>query len=102
MLARGDEWYSNREVVRALGLSSKRALLSTGTTFSKQIREFDAGIAGRHYLLPSNEVSSSNGGTQRVFHRRAVITAAMRTDTINAAAFRDWLADWAAGEAFNG
>lgn len=97
MLKRGDEWYSNEEIVTALGLSAKRALLSEGTIFKKQIRDDDAAVVSRDWLRPVKAVTRSNGGTMRVFSRRALVLAAMRTETINAAAFRDWLATRAAG-----
>lgn len=97
MLQRGDEWYSNEEIVAALGLSAKRALLSEGTIFKKQIRDDDAAVVSRGWLVPGKSVTRANGGTMRVFSRRALVLAAMRTETINAAAFRDWLASHAAG-----
>jgi len=92
MLLRGDEWISQGELVAALGLTPHRALLSQGTIFAEQIREDDAAIVGRTFLTTGTDVSRGNGGAQRVFSLRALVLAAMRTNTINAAAFRDWLA----------
>lgn len=94
LLLRTDaQWFSNEQVVAALDLTPGRALLSSGTIFRKQIRDDDAAIESRGYLIPGNTVNRSNGGALRVFSRRAVVIAGMRTETVNAAAFRDWLAD---------
>lgn len=96
LLRRGDEWYSNVEVVAALGLSKGRALLSNqqALAFGKVIREDDSATVSRDFLTTGKDVQPSNqGGTMRVFNRRALILAAMSARTVNAAAFRDWLAD---------
>lgn len=92
MLQRGDEWYSNREIVQALGLSERRALLSRGTIFSRQLDASDAAIKARGQVSPGVDFSASHGGQERVFSARALVLAAMRTNTVNAAAFRDWMA----------
>lgn len=96
LLTRDDDWFSNAELVEALGLAPRRALMSMGTIFSRQIDSLDSAIVDRNYLTPGVGVNRANGGTMRVFNRRALIIAAMRTETINAAAFRDWLASRAA------
>ena len=93
LMRRGDVWFSNFEVVTALGLSPSRALMATGTIFSRQIDTLDSAVMSRSYLTPGVGVNRSNGGSVRMFNRRAVVIAAMRTETINAAAFRDWMAN---------
>lgn len=102
LILSADQWFSNEELVKAIGLSPKRALLSTGTAFGRQIADDDAAIVSRDYLVPGKKVTRANGGTMRVFNRRALILAAMRAETINAAAFRDWMASRLAGEANHG
>lgn len=92
LLLSGDEWFTNEQIVTALGLSRNRALLSEGTIFKRQIDDGDAGTVSRGWLTPGKKVTRSNGGTMRVFNRRALVIAAMRTDTLHAAAFRDWMA----------
>ena len=97
LLARGDDWYPNVEVVKALGLSESRALLSKGTIFSRQIRDDDKAVGKRIGTDVGSDISTANrGGTQRLLSRRAVVMAAMRTDTVNAAAARDWIASFVA------
>lgn len=98
MLRRGDEWYSNEEIVAALGLTERRALMSNQTSFARTLVDGDSALVGRRRLTPSLRISNAHGGSQRVFSRRAVILAAMRTNTVNAAAFRDWLAGYVAAQ----
>lgn len=103
LLLRGDEWYSNQEIVQALGLTSDRALLSNvAPTFRRALGESDAAIVSRGLVVPGLNVSAANTGGGRVFSRRALVLAAMRTNTVNAAAFRDWMASRVAGEVANG
>jgi len=102
LLQRGDEWYSNEELVRAFGLSADRALLSRGTSLVKILRDNDAALVSRDELAHGKSIGRSHGGQQRVFNRRALILAAMRTNTVNAAAFRDWLASRMAEEVSHG
>lgn len=97
LLQRGDDWYSNEEIVIALGLSAKRALLCNQTVFGQSLAEDDTAIVGAGWLTPGKRVSASHSGQQRVFSRKALVLAAMRTKTVNAAAFRDWLAARSAG-----
>lgn len=100
MLLRGDEWYPSQEIVAALGLSPNRALLAQKTIFGKQIDEGDAAIVSRGFLIQTSKVRS--GGTERLFSRRALVIAGMRTNTVNAAAFRAWLASRVAEETRHG
>lgn len=101
LLLRGDEWYSNREVVAALGLSPKRALLShSAARFSREITPEDTAVSGRLGVIQTSTISPAHAGTQRLFSRRAIVLAAIRTDTANAAAFRDWLATQIADVAY--
>jgi len=101
LLQRGDEWYSNKEIVTALGLSAKRALISSSADrFSREITSEDTLVSRRNVSIATSRVSSAHAGSTRMFSRRALVLAAMRTDTVNAAAFRDWLASEAADLAF--
>ncbi|WP_296717799.1 hypothetical protein [Erythrobacter sp.] len=101
LLKRGDDWYSNKEIVAALGLSPNRALLSNSAArFSREILPEDTAVAGRRGLVGTSRISAAHGGSERLFSRRGLVLAAMRTDTVNAAAFRDWLASEAADIAF--
>lgn len=101
LLESGREWFTNEEVVAALGLSAGRALLSNGTSFAKTLRKDDAAIESRGWMTPTTSISRSNGGTVRLFSRRAVVLAGMRSETVAAAAFRDWLASRVAEGSFS-
>lgn len=92
MLKRSDQWYSNEEIVSSLGLSKTRSLLSQETAFKDQIRESDTGIEDGDGIILTNRIASSHSGKRRMFNRRALVIACMRTNTVNAAAFRDWMA----------
>lgn len=102
LLRSGEEWFSNEQVAVALGLSAKRALVCNQTTLVRQLRDDDTAIESRSWLIPTKSISASHGGTLRLLSRRGVILAGMRTNTVNAAAFRDWLADQVAGEVGHG
>lgn len=92
LLLSGEQWFSNEQLTRALGLSPTRAMLSNQTGFARQIDRDDTAVESRDFLTPGIGVSRSNGGTMRLFNRRALVIAGMRTNTANAAAFRDWVA----------
>lgn len=92
MLERDEAWYSNEEIVTALGLTKGRALISNGTIFKRQLAQGDTAMVSRGWTIPTESINRSHGGQRRVFSRRALVLAAMRTDTRNAAAFRDWIA----------
>lgn len=98
LLRSGEEWFSNEQVAIALGLSPRRSLVCNQTTLVRQLREEDTAIESRSWLIPTKSISASHGGTVRLLSRRGVILAAIRVNTVNAAAFRDWLADQVAGE----
>lgn len=101
LLLRGDDWYSNKEVVAALGLSPKRALLSNSAArFSREITREDTAVRGRLGVIHTATISPAHAGSERLFSRRALVLAAIRTDTVNAAAFRDWLATQIADVAY--
>lgn len=102
LLLSGEEWFSNEQVAVALGLSAKRALVCNQTALVRQLREEDTAIESRSWLIKTKSISASHGGTLRLLSRRGVILAGMRTNTVNAAAFRDWLADQVAGEVDHG
>jgi len=56
LLLRGDEWYSNLEIVRALGLGDGRALLSQGAAFGKVLQFDDAGIRQDEQMVIGTDV----------------------------------------------
>ncbi|HBJ85110.1 MAG TPA: hypothetical protein DDZ88_14815 [Verrucomicrobiales bacterium] len=92
LFLRGDEWYSNEEIVNALGLAPKRALLSNETVFGHMIDDADTALESRGRLYPGKSISRAHGGQRRMFNRRAFLLAAMRASTTRAAGFRFWLA----------
>jgi prophage antirepressor-like protein len=105
LLERGDEWYTNRELVLALGLTPNRAMISTGNpTFIRALGEGDTAVVSRGGYVYSDAIRAAHSGrgNNRLFSRRALVLAAMRTNTVNAAAFRDWLATSIAEDFGNG
>ena len=93
MLRRGEEWCPDRKLVAALGLAPPRALIrKTATRFVKDILPGDTAISGKMGFVISKHVSVAHGGSERYFGRRAVVLAAMRTKSVNAAALPDWVA----------
>lgn len=99
---RGDEWYSNEELVAVLGLTPRRALLSKGALFGHQIGDDDSALESRGVQYLGKSVNRAHGGMKRMFNRRAFLLAAWRTTTPNAAGFRYWLATQLMGGLDNG
>lgn len=105
LLQRGDEWYSNKDIAVALGLTERRALLSeVAPHFGRSLVDEDTALILHGLIVPTKGVRAANSGRgkTRLFSRRALVLAGMRTNTVNAAAFRDWLASRVAGEVANG
>lgn len=102
LLSTDEEWFDGQRLVLCLGLTKKRSMLAGNTVFARQLDDTDTAIEARGWITPTKRVSSAHGGQKRVFSRRAVILAAMRTNTVNAAAFRDWLATRMAEETARG
>jgi prophage antirepressor-like protein len=105
MLLSDQEWFTNEELVTYLGLSTTRALISqSGPTFRRSLADGDTAVMVRGQIIPTSSVNPAHSGrgNVRLFSRRAVVLAAMRTNTVEAAAFRDWLATFVAKEMFNG
>ena len=75
-----------------------------GPTFQRALADGDTAIEKRGQIIPVAGVNRANSGrgNVRLFSRRAVVLAAMRTNTVEAAAFRDWLATFVAKETANG
>ena len=99
LLERDDDWFTNQEVVVALGLDEGRALLSNCLpTFARMLGEDDTAVTAYGQTFTSSRISPAHSGrgNVRLFSRRALVLAAMRTNTPTAAAYRDWLATQAA------
>lgn len=94
MLLRGDEWYSNNEIATALEL--------VNTTKSKSVvghyRDLLGEIGPDDTKMVVDPAMVGSKHPVRVFSRKAMISICMRARTINARAFRDWLATKVAGE----
>lgn len=101
MLERNDLWYTNTEMVRALGVESSRpkALISQWPTLLQQIGEDHTALVSRGWITPTGERGKQAGGQERCFSREALVVIGMRAQTPNAAAFRDWIAEdlWSEG-----
>lgn len=93
LLTRGDAWFSNREILASLGYNdSKKSLVSQWPTLIEQIGEAETVIERLGWMTPANEPQPQGGGQERYFSAKAVAIIAMRAQTANAAAFRDWAA----------
>lgn len=107
LLLRGDDWYTNREINAALKPS--RAGKPNGAPMADLAQTMRI-IGEGHTVLrtPNGGViatkanAATHGGTERLYSREALVMLAMRAKTINAAAFRAWLASRVAGEMANG
>lgn len=96
MFERGDEWYSSSEINACIDparADAKRSLISNWPTLRLQIGEEDTVLRGRDWILKSAAPQGRTGGLERYYSRKAVILIAMRAQSVNAAAFRDWLAE---------
>jgi prophage antirepressor-like protein len=93
MLERGEEWFSNAEIVAALGSPPGKSILAQWPTLAEQIGEDHTGIVARGFITPTTERRASHGGQERVFSKKALVIIAMRAQTANAAAFRDCVAE---------
>ena len=90
MLNRGDEWFSNKELTAALGISGGRSILAQWPTLIDQIGEQETLVESRYGFLPRGD-RGNHGGLARYYSRKAVVLIAMRAQTPVAAAFRDWV-----------
>lgn len=87
------DWFSNSEVLAALGYGdTKRSLISQWPTLAEQLGEGETAIAERGLMVADNRRQPRGGGLERYYSRKAVALIAMRAQTVNAAAFCDWLA----------
>lgn len=95
MVERDAEWFSNGEIIAALGGKGGRhkSILAQWPTLAEQIGEEHTGIVARGTINLTTERRPSHGGQERVFSKKALILIGMRAQTANAAAFRDWLAE---------
>lgn len=97
LVMRGDEWYSNKEINSALDVGREGSKAGAPMANLKQvirvIGETETVIESRSFgAIQSSRAAFKDGGTARYYSRKALVLLAMRANTINAAAFRDWLA----------
>jgi|GEM_PF-1408568 len=97
LVMRGDEWYSNKEVNAALDAEREGSKAGLPMANLKQvirvIGETETVIESRSFgVIQSSKAAFKSGGSARYYSRKALVLLAMRANTINAAAFRDWLA----------
>ena len=105
MFERGDDWYSNKELNTALQPGSerqRRSVVSNWPTLRNQLADEDSMVSDRHFSQSTVVPQGGTGGLSRYWSRKALIIIAMRAQTINAAAFRDWLAHRLAKEVGHG
>lgn len=93
LFERGDAWYSNAEILAALGYPPKRSLISQWPTLLEQIGEDGTAIAARGWLAPGEGRQPQGGGQERLYSRKALVFIAMRAQTSIAASFCDYLAE---------
>lgn len=97
LVMRGDEWYSNKEVNAAFDVGRQGSKAGSPMSNFKQVIRV---IGPSATLLDSRSrglkrldgSAAQHGGSARYYSRKALVLLAMRANTINAAAFRDWLA----------
>lgn len=107
LLLRGDEWYTNREINAAF--DPARADKPNGAPMANLAQVMRV-IGDGHSMLrrPFGQMmvtkanARAHGGTERFYSREALIMLGMRANTINAAAFRAWLASRVAEETLHG
>lgn len=93
LLRREDEWFSNAEILEALGYGgTKRSLISQWPTLASQLGDDDTVVESRGVMFVDNKPQGRTGGLERKYSRKALVLIAMRAQTTNAAAFRDWVA----------
>lgn len=99
LLERDAEWYTNKEVVAALGADgSRKSIFAQWPSLAQQLGDEHTAIISRGLLVPTAERQGRQGGQERCFSKKALIIIGMRAQTVNAAAFRDWIADGLAAD----
>lgn len=96
MFDRGDDWYSSTEInacIDPIRATAKRSLISNWPTLGEQIGDTETVLRSRDWLTSSAQPQGRTGGLERYYSRKAVLLIAMRAQSVNAAAFRDWLAE---------
>lgn len=90
MFQGGDDWIGNHELADALGLVNTTRGNKSVTGHYKDVLSY----LGSDCSKLERQSFNGNRGTQerRFFSRKAVVLIAMRARTVNAAAFREWLA----------
>lgn len=100
LFEREGEWVSNAELVAALGLSSRRSLGASygGRSLLRRLGDGDTLIVERNWAFVAPYPMGNTGGQERIFSRKAMVLLSMNIQTVNAAAFRDWVATRIVGE----
>lgn len=93
LFERGDHWYSNTEILTALGYEPRRSLISQWPTLAEQLGEGETAVRNRGLLVIDDKRQPRTGGLERYFSRKALIIIAMRAQSANAAAFCNYIAD---------
>ena len=97
LLLRPEPWMSNGELATALGL--------VNTTRSKSVtghwKSVTEELGKEETMFRVGDGVAASRQRVRCFSKKALVLTAMRARTINAAAFRDWLASRTAGEMAN-
>lgn len=108
LVLRGDQWFTNKEINAALDPGRadgkpRGAPMANLKQTMKVIGEGHSAIwTSRQAWMLTNAPAVNHGGVERVYTLEALILLAMRANTVNAAAFRAWLANKVAGEVLNG
>lgn len=106
LLRRPDEWFTNMEIQAALAPENAdgpktKSPMGQWPRLRELLREGDTMMASRHFMWKSPTPEKRTGGLERLFSRRALVLIAFRAQTVNALAFRDWVADQIAGGSFD-
>ena len=93
MLQRGDDWYSNKEINVALdgNRAPSRSPLASWPKLREMLEDGDTVLDGRFFASFELAPRQNTGGTARYFSRKAFVLICLRAQSVNAAAFRDWL-----------
>lgn len=89
LLRGADDWLLNRDILPALGLTSKRGNHSITGHWRGNIDD----IFGTETRMIEPVGYSKQGRLLRAYSKKALVIMALRARTPNAAAFKLWLAD---------
>ena len=94
LFERDADWFSNTEIVAALGWRKgrSRSIVGQWPTLLEQLDPNDTIVTSRYSSVSDGQKAPQAGGQERYFTKKALALIAMRAQTVNAAAWRDWLA----------